>query len=173
MGRTGANLPVAAGVMVTKDMIDVAELMVAGYSYPEISKKTGVSTNTIHKWYREDADFKSVVAKFTEGLMAEIKVELVVSARQALETLQELLKSDNEQIKLSASKDILDRAGFKAANKQEVDVRQTVNYFATMSDDELAKFIDINANEVIDVESVQGSDGAGSTGEDGVPEETE
>ena len=114
-----------------------------------------------------------VIRNVQSGLLEEIKLELVVSAREALSTLQELLHSENDQIRLSAAKDILDRAGLKPYNKKEIDVTQTVNYFANMSDDELMKFISLNPSEVIDVEVDTGEDDRGSPGEDGIYQEEE
>lgn len=166
--KLGAYIEVYDGLKATRQMVDAAELLISGCSLAESAERAGVAKSTLERWLRHDEDFKRLLDTFSQGLMEEIKIELVVSARQALHTLQQLLHSDNDQIRLSAAKDILDRAGFKPTNKKEIDVTQTVNYFANMSDEELAKFISLNPLEVIDVDVVEGEDDRGCTGEDGV-----
>lgn len=166
--RPGAYIEVYNGLKVTKQMVDAAELLISGCSLTESAERAGVAKPTLEKWIRHDEDFKRLLDTFSQGLMEEIKIELVVSARQALHTLQKLLHSENDQIRLSAARDILDRAGFKPTNKKEIDVTQTVNYFANMSDEELARFISLNPLEVIDVDVDEGEDDRSSTGEDGV-----
>lgn len=166
--KPGAYIEVYNGLKVTKQMVDAAELLISGCSLTESAERAGVAKSTLEKWIRHDEDFKRLLDTFSQGLMEEIKIELVVSARQALHTLQKLLHSDNDQIRLSAARDILDRAGFKPTNKKEIDVTQTVNYFANMSDEELARFISLNPLEVIDVDVDEGEDDRSSTGEDGV-----
>lgn len=171
--RQGAYIEVYDGLKVTKHMVDAAELLVSGYSVADAAEHLGINKNTITHWLRKDDDFKKLLETFSQGLLEEIKLELVISAREALSTLQGLLHSENDQIRLSAAKDILDRAGFKPSNKKEIDVTQTVNYFANMSDDELMKFISLNPSEVIDVEVDTGEDDRGSPGEDGIYQEEE
>lgn len=166
--KPGAYIEVYNGLKVTKQMVDAAELLISGCSLAESAERAGVAKPTLERWLRHDEDFKKLLDTFSQGLLEEIKIELVVSARQALHTLKQLLHSDNDQIRLSAARDILDRAGFKPTNKKEIDVIQTVNYFANMSDEELAKFISLNPLEVIDVEVDEGADARSSTGEDGV-----
>lgn len=166
--KPGAYIEVYNGLKATRQMVDAAELLISGCSVTESAERAGIAKSTLERWLRHDEDFKRLLDTFSQGLMEEIKIELVVSARQALHTLQQLLRSDNDQIRLSAARDILDRAGFKPTNKKEIDVTQTVNYFANMSDEELAKFISLNPLEVIDVEVDEGEDARSSTGEDGV-----
>jgi len=135
---------------LTKQKIDVAEMLIAGYSYKAISDALGVSESTIRKWLKSDEAFKELMFDLVAIVTDEIRIELVAASRAALRTLGELLQSSDEKIRLKAAQDILDRAGFNAKMKQEVDINNTYSYFTNLSDDELLRFIRLGMGEVVD-----------------------
>lgn len=87
------------------------ELMIMGdYTQKEIAKEIGVAEQTIVNWKKKE--------EFAEEYNSALKKRINLHAAAAFKTETELLRnSDNDFIRLNAAKDILDRAGFKPADK--------------------------------------------------------
>lgn len=78
----------------------------------QIAKEIQISENTISEW-KKDKEFKEEI----RNQMRENFGSLAIEAQQEL---KKLLKSKNENIKIQAIKDVLDRAGYKPIEKSEI-----------------------------------------------------
>lgn len=98
----------------------------------QIAKEIQISENSISEW-KKDKEFKDEIQR----QMKDNFGSLAIGAQQEL---KKLLKSKNENIKMQAIKDVLDRAGYKPVEKQEVK-GEINNPFAGLSTDELRKIL--------------------------------
>lgn len=93
-------------------------LMVTGeFTNKEIASEIKVSEQTLCNWKKNDefmAEFDNLMRKAINQASAK-----------AFKTMTELLNSNSETIRLQASKDLLDRSGFKAIDKMEVETDAT------------------------------------------------
>lgn len=78
----------------------------------QIAKEIQVSENSICEW-KKDRIFKDEIQKQMKENFSSLAIE-------AQKELKKLLKSKNENVKMQAIKDILDRAGYKPIEKAEV-----------------------------------------------------
>ena len=78
----------------------------------QIAKEIQVSENTICEW-KKDKEFKDEIQKQMKDNFGSLAIE-------AQRELKKLLKSKNENVKMQAVKDILDRAGYKPIEKSEL-----------------------------------------------------
>lgn len=86
------------------------ELMVEGkFKQKEIAKKLGVSENTISNWKKNE--------EFMSEYNNALKLSINSVASEAFFTQRKLLNATSEMVRYMTSKDILDRAGFKANEK--------------------------------------------------------
>lgn len=88
-------------------------LMITGNkTQKQIAKEIQISENTICEW-KKNKEFK-------EEIQSQIKDNFGSLAIEAQKELKKLLKSKNENIKMQAIKDVLDRAGYKPIEKTEL-----------------------------------------------------
>lgn len=78
----------------------------------QIAKEIQISENSICEW-KKDKEFKEEIQK-------QLKENFSSLAIEAQQELKKLLKSKNENVKMQAIKDVLDRAGYKPVDKTEV-----------------------------------------------------
>ena len=78
----------------------------------QIAKEIEVSEKTICEW-KKQKEFKDEIDK-------NIKENFSSLAIDAQKELKKLLKSKNENIRIQAVKDVLDRAGYKPVEKREI-----------------------------------------------------
>jgi len=84
------------------------EALGVGLSIIEASEKAGVKRNTIYRWL-ELEDFKNDVLERQKYTLERVSKRLSALALQGLETLSELMQSENENIRLRASSSVLSR----------------------------------------------------------------
>lgn len=90
------------------------ELMIAGgMTQIEIAKELQVSDQSVSNW-KKNPEF----AAAREEAERDAFRKLVPKARQKI---ADLLNAKNEQVQLAAARDILDRAGYKAESKVQVE----------------------------------------------------
>lgn len=77
----------------------------------QIAKEINITEKTICEW-KKDKEFKEEIQK-------QMKENFGLLAIRAQQELKKLLKSENENVKMQAIKDILDRAGYKPIDKIE------------------------------------------------------
>lgn len=99
--------------MLSEKQIQCINLMIVeSKTQKQIAKELKITEQTICNW-KKDKEFKNEIEK-------NIKENFGSLAIDAQKELKKLLKSNNEYIKIQAVKDILDRAGYKPIEKQEV-----------------------------------------------------
>lgn len=87
------------------------EILVSGdyRTYEEVADRLKINRRTLYNWRNEE--------EFSKELDRRIRIVVGGIAPRALKKLDELIDSKNEQVALQAAKDMLDRGGFKAAEK--------------------------------------------------------
>jgi len=79
-----------------------------GLSITEASEKADVSRKTIYRWLDDD-DFQGQVLERQNAVLERVSKRLSSLALQGLDTLSELMNSDDEGIRLRASSSVLSR----------------------------------------------------------------
>lgn len=90
----------------------IALLVSSSLTQQKIADEVGVHPSTISNW-KNEPEFRAMKKEAEWRYLGDLR-------SKALRTLAESLDSDNENIRLQAARDILDRAGFKPADKQEI-----------------------------------------------------
>lgn len=99
--------------MLSEIQIKCINSMVAdNKTQKQIAKEINVTEKTICEW-KKDKEFKEEIQK-------QLKENFGSLAIEAQRELAKLLKSKNDNIKMQAVKDILDRAGYKPIEKTEL-----------------------------------------------------
>lgn len=100
----------------------LVQLYVSGYySLNQIASMLMVSRATINKLLKEPEIIEMVIA-YQDEEKQMIDTRLKALRLKATETISDLMESDDDNIRLSVAKDVLDRTGFKAKDKVEMDV---------------------------------------------------
>jgi len=99
--------------MLTEKQIKCINLMITECkTQKQISKEINVTEKTICEW-KKDKEFKEEIQKQMKENFGSLAIE-------AQQELKRLLKSKNENVKMQAIKDVLDRAGYKPIEKSEI-----------------------------------------------------
>jgi len=117
------------------------------YTKQKIAKIIGVGNNTIGAWLL-DPVVQQVIRDIQGREFQVIESSLKAMRFKALDTMNDLLDSDMDNVRFSAAKDILDRGGHKA--QQSIKVEKTV----TNLEQQLSQLADftIDDAEVIDID---------------------
>lgn len=99
-------------VALTPKQLEAIQLMVYK-CIPEyqVCKDVGICPNTLTKWKRQD--------EFKEELRHETERHLGFLAQKAVKRMGELMDSGNESVALGACKEVLNKSGYKEAQKVE------------------------------------------------------
>lgn len=94
------------------------------YSAAEIGDIVGLSKETTMKWLRRE-DVRNYIIAYQGDEMALLKTKMVGNADKAFNKMVKLINSNIDNVALQASKDILDRTGFKPVTevKQEINIK--------------------------------------------------
>ena len=94
-------------------------MMISGnFTQKEIAKELKITEQTIVNWKKR--------AGFIELRDSMQKEYLSALTAPALRTLGKLLNAKSELVRLQASTDILDRTGYKPADKQEISIDEPI-----------------------------------------------
>lgn len=117
---------------------DVLELMLEGWKKSDIAVRVGLSPGMVTMITLSPLFIQELAAAKCRGDVGAVKSYLQHHAIDAASTTVELLTSEDEKVRLSAAKDILDRAGVT----RELVVRtEMVLKTEDMSDYELARVV--------------------------------
>lgn len=148
-----------------------AELYVRGkdgkaLSYRGVAREMGLHENTLYNWKKNEEWQEYVLyirKKVEQELVDSSKTKLGSSVDKAISTLVGLLDSDNDSIRLQASREILDRTIGKATVKTEVEVNSNTtnnvepndiaNKIADMFGSGAPIFIEEHKIEEVDIDS--------------------
>jgi len=84
------------------------EALGSGLSVTDASEKADVSRKTVYRWLEND-EFKGQVLERQRETLERVSKRISAIALQGLETLSELMQSENETIRLRASSSVLSR----------------------------------------------------------------
>lgn len=105
--------------MLNKNQMKCINLMITdSKTQKQIAKEINITEKTICEW-KKDREFKEEIQK-------QMKENFSSLAIDAQKQLGKLLRSKNENVKMQAIKDVLDRAGYKPIEKTEVSGGYTV-----------------------------------------------
>ena len=100
----------------------LAQLYCLGhYSEKDIASILMVSVATIRKMLKDDT-VMGLIEEYQAEEKAVIDSRMKALRNKATETIFELLDSDDDSIRLQASKDVLDRTGHKAENNSNINI---------------------------------------------------
>ena len=105
----------------------------------EATEKVGITESHFSRWKKNNAEeHKELKAKYERAFLSDL-------VSPALQTLRELLDSENDNVRLNAVRDILDRTGHKPIDKQEVahsgDMNIKTSPYDELSVDELKELL--------------------------------
>lgn len=102
----------------TKQLQCIKMMIETKLTQKEIAKKIEISEVSISNW-KKDEEFKNEYKRYIEESIG-------YNARKALQTMFNLLKSKNDQVKYLAARDILDRSGY-SVSKADISSDNTLN----------------------------------------------
>lgn len=126
--------------MLSGKQTQAINLLIKGYKQKDIAEELKISENTLTNW-KKDKEFILVYEKEINNIMKEVNDEFKKLSLKAVRKLGEFLDCDNEELKYTAINNILDRTGFKAVDKMEVNNNITTNPMAGLTEEELRKLI--------------------------------
>ena len=105
------------------------EILVSGdyKSYEEVADKLKITRRTLYNWRNEE--------EFSAELERRIKIKIGGIVPRAIKKLDELIDSKKEIIALQAAKDILDRGGYKATDKIDINGKTESNMSVSFEGD--------------------------------------
>jgi len=116
---------------------NIIQMSFNGFKAPEISDRLEISTITVSNVLRSPLG-KAYMEGLTDKMKdttIDVRKELVSMNKDALKTFERLLNPDNKapaSVQFNTAKDLLDRTGFKAPDKLNIDMT-----FQTKTDDEI------------------------------------
>ena len=119
------------------------------YSQKKLGQIIGVSENTIRAWLL-DPTVQTVIKELQQREFAVVDSKLKALRHKAIDTMNELLESDMDNVRFQAAKDILDRGGHRP--QQTIKVNKTVTTLEQQLKD-LADFT-IDDADVIDISDI-------------------
>jgi len=119
------------------------------YSQKKLGQIIGVSENTIRAWLL-DPTVQMVIKELQQREFAVVDSKLKALRHKAIDTMNELLESDMDNVRFQAAKDILDRGGHRP--QQTIKVNKTVTTLEQQLKD-LADFT-IDDADVIDISDI-------------------
>lgn len=101
--------------MLKGKKLKALELLVSGEckSYSEVAQRVEISQKTLFNWRSEE--------EFSQELKRRIDLRISSSVPRAVRRIEKIIGSQNEEVALKACKDILDRSGYKASDRVELD----------------------------------------------------
>ena len=124
--------------------------LTGAYSMTQIGKIIGVQAQTVSKWLKSD-NVIEVMNKIQERELELNRLELNNLRHKAIGTMEDLLNSTMEQVRLGAARDILDRTGMGAVKETKIQKDVKVEQQVKSDLESLADFL-IDDAEVIDIE---------------------
>lgn len=92
-----------------------------GLNQKEATKEVGITPEYFSKWKgKNEEKYKELEKEYHREFMSDL-------VTPALQALKDLLKSENDNVRLNALRDILDRTGHKPIEQQEIKSRHTIN----------------------------------------------
>jgi hypothetical protein len=97
------------------------------YNMTKIAEMMGLAPATIWK-YMKDPAVQDAIADLQEQNHKMVEIGLKSMTNKAMERLTELIDSPIDGVALQAVNSLLDRTGFRAVQKKEVEINQTFTF---------------------------------------------
>lgn len=128
--------------MLTEKKLESARLQAEGHKIIDISKKIGVSRQSISAW-QKDNEYQDAIKSIQQDMITNARTRLVKKTDRYIDELENIaLNSDSEKTRLSALTYLLDQSLGKATSYKEVNV--TEDKKKTLSWDDFGKVVNIN-----------------------------
>ncbi len=110
------------GVLRRPLAVKIIQLWCTGqYSKKEIANILRITPNTVNRYLHEE-DVMSAIEQYQKNETRLIDQQLKSARTKAMETMYELMDSNDDKVRFQASKDLLDRTGHLATLKKEVTI---------------------------------------------------
>lgn len=101
--------------MLSTQQLQAIKGLMEGKKQGDVAKEVGVSARTIRNWLQNE--------EFQKAYKKEVQKVMDFLSGEALNTLADLMRnSSSDNVRLSACRDILSRAGFDATAKSKVEL---------------------------------------------------
>ena len=143
-----SGLPEEIMLKLTPAKMQLVNLYLTGnYSQQRIATILGISPNTVRSWLL-DENIQSVIKELQSRELALIQSNLNVLRYKAINTMEDLLESNMDNVRFQAAKDILDRGGLKV-DKTVTNLEQQLADLAeyTISEEDV---IDIDVSDLVE-----------------------
>lgn len=128
--------------MLTEKKLESARLQAEGHKIIDISKKIGVSRQSISAW-QKDNEYQDAIKSIQQDMITNARTRLVKKTDRYIDELENIaLNSDSEKTRLSALTYLLDQSLGKATSYKEVNV--TEDKKKTLSWDDFGKVVNLN-----------------------------
>lgn len=88
-------------------------MVLGSMTQKEIAEQINITEKTVCEWKKKD--------EFRKEFEYMLRIGIQSLAAKAYKTQEQLLSSKNDMVRHLSAKDILDRAGFKATDKLEIE----------------------------------------------------
>ena len=142
------NLPAEVMKNIHPAKLRCANLyLTGGYNFKQIAAIIGVTPSTVSKWLHSN-DVMQVLDALQERELKLSQTHLSSLREKAIDTMNDLLNSNMDNVRFQAARDILDRSGMKAVNNYKID--KTV----TNLDQQIANLAEftITDEDVVDID---------------------
>lgn len=128
--------------MLTEKKLESARLQAEGHKIIDISKKIGVSRQSISAW-QKDNEYQDAIKSIQQDMITNARTRLVKKTDRYIDELENIaLNSDSEKTRLSALTYLLDQSLGKATSHKEVNVAEDKK--KTLSWDDFGKVVNLN-----------------------------
>lgn len=127
--------------MLTEKKLESARLQAEGHKIIDISKKIGISRQSISAW-QKDSEYQDAIKSIQKDMITNARHRLVKKTDSYLDELEKIaLNSDNEKTKLSALTYLLDQSLGKATGYKEINVAEDKK--ESLSWDDMGKVVNL------------------------------
>ena len=143
-----SGLPQEIMTSITPAKMQLINYYLTGnYTQQKMAAIIGISPHTVRAWLM-DENVQAVIKELQTRELALIQANLNSLRHKAIDTMEDLLSSNMDNVRFQAAKDILDRGGLKA--QQSIKVDKTVTNLEQQLAD-LAEYT-ISEEDVIDID---------------------
>ena len=135
--------PVKTNFPVTVPQVEIAHDLALMGDIDMVAQRHGITPADIAVLLKRP-EFTKVLNEFQEVMIKEVKYYITSRAKDAVKVVEGIMKNEeaNDKVRLSAARDLLDRAGLAAKHQSELNIKNTYNYVTNLSDEELDKLIE-------------------------------
>ena len=80
--------------------LKVLELLIAGESITRAAEKAGPSRETIHRWLKNDFEFRATLNRMKQEIQESVDAQLLATSRRAAETVAQAVAGGDVKVSL-------------------------------------------------------------------------